>query len=147
MPAQLFRLQPAGPAWAYKTYRIYSPPSHRRKATCEEVECPNWQRGWLTALDVAVPQQAQLADWIRLSSKRHFSAERVGTTVRFTFPAGQSCFTPHTLPVREPVFLVQGGDWRGNPRAAPTVRHSGIQAWVDDFAENQQAIRDRVERN
>jgi len=143
---QVSRWQPAGPAWAYKTYRILSPPSHRRKATCEEVECERWRKGWKTCLDVADPKHASAANWIRLHSGLKFTAHEIGTAVTFTFPAGQSCWAGHTVPFKPHLFLVHGGDWRGNPRGVPVVRHSGVQAWVDDFGENQQLIRERIGR-
>lgn len=145
--AQVSRpFQPDGPAWAYRTFRMLSPASHRRPASCEEVECERWQRGWLTALDVSDPKHAETANWIRLKSGRRFTVDEVGSAVTFSFPPGQSCFAPHTVPFKPHLFLVQGGDWRGNPRNIPVVRHSGVQAWVDDFGENQQAIIDRVQR-
>lgn len=143
---QASRWQPDGPAWAYRTYRMLSPMSHRRPATCEEVECKWWMNGWTSLLDVSDPKQAGQANWIRLHSKRHFTVTQDGTCVTFTFQPGQNCFNKHTIPYKPHLFLVQGGDWRGNPRSVPVVRHSGVQAWVDDFAENQQAIKDRVGR-
>lgn len=140
------RWAPEGPAWAYKTYRIVTPRSHRRPASCAELDCEKWRNGWLTALDAGNPRQAKLADWIRLHSKRSFTVEQIGMAVKFVFPAGQQCFEPHSVRCKPPLYLVQGGDWRGNPRGVATVRHSGIDSWVDDFASNQQAIADRVGR-
>lgn len=137
---------PQGPPEAYKTYRMVSPPSHRRPATCAEAECKWWKNGWTSILDVSDPNQARMANWIRLHSQRHFTVHQAENTVTFTFQPGQNCFNKHTVPYKPHLFLVQGGDWRGNPRGVPVVRHSGVQAWVDDFGENQQAIRDRVER-
>lgn len=138
--------QPAAGPEAYRTYRMLSPPQNRRRASCEEVDCERWRHGWLTALDVADPKAAEAANWIRMKSGRKFTFEEVGTAVTFTFPAGQQCFKPHSVPERPFILLVQGGDWRGNPRRVPTVRHSTMDDWVDDFATNQQAIRDRIER-
>ncbi len=135
----------AGPE-AYQTYRMFSPSSHQRLATCEEVECERWERGWLSALDVSDPECAKVANWIRMKSGRRFTVEEVGTVVTFRFPAGQQCFKKHTVPSRPYLLLVQGGDWRGNPRRVPTRRHVSMDDWVEDFAGNQQAIRDRIER-
>lgn len=138
--------QPDGPAWAYRTYRMLSPASHRRRASCEEVECERWRRGWLTALDITIPAHAEAATWIRMKSGRHYTMQETGSAVTFTFPPGQTCFAAHTIPYKPHLFLVQGGDWRGNPRGVPVVRHSGVQAWAEDFAENQQEIIDRIGR-
>ena len=142
----VFRPEPDGPAWAYKTYRMLSPRSHRRRATCAEVECERWQRGWKTCLDVADPKHAEAANWIRLKSGRSYTVTEVGTAVTFLFPAGQSCFTEHTIPFKPHLLLVQGGDWRGNPRGVPTIQHTSMNNWVEDFTENQAAIRQRVQR-
>jgi len=143
---QVSRLQPVGPAWAYKTYRILSPPSHRRPATCEQVDCVRWRKGWKTCLDVADPKHAEAATWIRNKSGRRFTVTEVGTAVTFSFPPGEDCFAGHTVPYKPHLFLVHGGDWRGNPRGVPVLRHSGAQAWADDFGENQQLIKDRIGR-
>jgi hypothetical protein len=143
---QVSRIEPQFPAWAYKTYRILSPPSHRRKASCEEVECERWRRGWKTCLDVADTKHAEAANWIRLHSGLRFDVHEQGTAVTFTFPAGQSCWAAHTVPFKPHLFLVHGGDWRGNPRGVPVVRHSGAQSWADDFGENQLLIRERIGR-
>lgn len=138
--------EPDGPASAYKTYRIVSPPSHLRPATCEEVDCERLAKGWHTYLDVSDPAHASTANWIRLHSGRKYVLEQSGTAVSFFFPPGQQCFIAHRVVDRPPLFLVSGGDWRGNPRGVPTIRHSGVQAWVDDFGENQQAIHDRISK-
>lgn len=137
---------PKGPPEAYKTYRMVSPPSHRRKASCEEVGCIRWKNGWKTCLDVSDPKHAEAATWIRMKSGRKFTVEETGTGVTFYFPPGQDCFRGHTVPYKPHVLLVQGGDWRGNPLGTPTLRHSSMENWVEDFAENQSAVRDRVNR-
>lgn len=137
---------PDGPPEAYRTYRMFCPPANQRRARCEEVECERWERGWLTALDVSDPKHAEAANWIRLKSGRAFTVTENGTAVTFAFPAGQQCFAKHTVPFKPHLLLVQGGDWRGNPRRVRTVVHATMDDWVDDFATNQQAIRDRIER-
>jgi hypothetical protein len=143
---RVHHFEPVAPAWAYKTYRMVSPPSHRRKAACAEVECERWQKGWTTYLDIADPRHAEAAHWIRARSGRAFTAKENGTGVTFSFPAGQDCFQGHTIPYKPHLLLVQGGDWRGNPRGVPTVQHHSMSDWVEDFAENQSAIHDRVKR-
>lgn len=137
---------PDGPPEAYKTYRMVSPPSHRRRATCEEVECERWQKGWTTYLDVSDPQHAEAANWIRMKSGRKFTFTEEGTGVKFFFPAGQQCFGKHTIPFKPHILLVQGGDFRGNPLGTPTRRHVRMDDWVEDFAENQIEVRERIKR-
>lgn len=143
---KVHHFEPKGPAWAYKTYRMVSPPSHRRTATCKEVDCERRRKGWTTYLDVADPEHAEAANWIRMKSGRKFTVTEEGTAVSFFFPQGQDCFARHTLPFKPHLLLVHGGDWRGNPMGVPTRKHATMNDWVEDFAENQIAVRERVER-
>ena len=59
--------------------------------------------------------------------------------VEFTFEAGQSCFEQHVLPARDPIYLVRGGDWRGNPTGERHVHTSG-----EDFVDEWQNHADRL---
>lgn len=73
-----------------------------------------------------------------------------GLTV-FEFPAGQVCFASgneaHRVPLeRQPLYLVRGGDWRGNPRGTPGRQHARPEDWVDDFATHQQQLDDTLRR-
>jgi hypothetical protein len=134
------------PAEAFKTYQIVAPIStHFRKATCEEAQCRGYTLGWKTKL---LPDSGQ-ARYIRSSSGRRFTEERnADGTVTFTFPPGQMCFraSEHLVSLeREPLYVVKGGDFRGNPHGVPSVRRNA-RDWVDDFATHQRAIADRVER-
>lgn len=140
----MFRIQPGMPVGAMKTYRILQPVgSHFRPATCEEVECPNYANGWITR----VPAGSDLAEFIASGgTKRHFrettgldQAER-----EFMFPDGQQCFTQHQVPLeREPFYVVQDGDWRGNPTGR--TRTTTAEDWVDDFANNQDALKRAIQ--
>ena len=77
------------------------------------------------------------------------------TTV-FVFDAGQPCFQAgqHRAPLeREPLYVVRGGDSRGNPTRFRRV-HASADSWVDDFATNQdhlntaaQRVRKKVRKN
>ena len=69
-----------------------------------------------------------------------------GLTV-FTFEPGQDCFAQHRVPLeRDPLFLVRGGDWRGNPTGLQPYRHHRGEDWVDDFADHQDRIARQIER-
>jgi hypothetical protein len=148
------RLTPRLPSQAMKTYHIARPaPTHFRKADCREVECAAWRNGWTTVIDVAraaragLPSGGDQANYIRLHSGRHYTHTQTGTLVTFRFPPGQQCFTAHQVPVgREPVFAVTGGDWRGNPRGTAPVRFRSPRQFVDDFAEHQSRLADRMKR-
>lgn len=137
------RIMPNAPAQAYKTYAISSPiQTHFRPGTCEEAGCPNLAAGFVVRVDERLELGQRQAYYIRKQSGRRFTESRDETGLTaFTFPAGQQCFTQHQISLQRPEnFLVRGGDWRGNPLATPTLRHSRPEFWVEDFAEHQDRI-------
>lgn len=140
---QVTRLPPALGAADMKTYGLIAPSStHFRDATCDEVNCPNLERGWQTFVDESTDLGQRQAHAIRSLLGRHFTEEPgvAGGTV-FTFPPGQQCFEQHKVPLeREPLYVVRGGDWRGNPRRTPTRQHIRAEHWVEDFAEHQDGV-------
>lgn len=158
------RFPPRMPPQAYKTYHVARPMlverdgtarpgSHWRAATCQEVDCAAYRRGWKTVIDVSrrarggLPSGMAQANFIRLHAGRHFTAVQDGDLVTFTFPPGQKCFTQHRIPVgREPIFAVTGGDWRGNPTGMRPVRFANHRRFVDDFGEHQQRLADRYKK-
>lgn len=145
-----FRFDPALPASARKTYAIKAPKStHTRPADCAEVECKAYLNGWQTTCDEATELGGWQANYIRKESGRGFTEERDarGVTV-FTFKAGQRCFASdgHRVSIDRPaLFVVRDGDWRGNPRGTRPYVHTSPDDWVDDFANHQQAIADRLQ--
>lgn len=144
---QAFRLTPAGRPEQYKTYSILSPVStHTRQVECSEVECEAHANGWVSRVDVSTDLGIRQAVYIRKSSGRVFKATQEGTIISFTFPAGQRCFAEHRVGIdRPPLYLVRGGDWRGNPHRIPVVEHKP-EDWVDDFATHQQRVADAVQK-
>lgn len=145
----LNRIMPKLPAGAMKTYQVVAPKaSHWRNATCAEVECQAHANGWVTAVDEATELGQRQAGYIRRDSGRAFTERRTpeGGT-EFVFPPGQRCFRAHSVPLeREPLYVVRGGDWRGNPSGAPARRHTRPDFWVEDFATHQQALADRLQQ-
>jgi hypothetical protein len=138
----LTRLEPAGPVHAYQTYQIVSPIStHFRDGTCDEAGCLAQRNGWRTTVDESTDLGARQAHYIRKQSGRRFTESRTETGLTaFTFEAGQRCFATHKVPLERPeLYVVRGGDWRGNPRGE-VRRHSGPDSWVNDFAEHQDRI-------
>lgn len=138
-----FRLPPALPVTAVKSYQAVSP---ARPATCEQVACGAYLNGWQTI----VPEGSDHAALVRsLSGRYRFTeAAQPGGLVEFTFPPGQQCFqaSQHRLPAEGAErWIVRGGDWRGNPRGEFT-EHTRAEFWVEDFAEHQQALADRLEK-
>lgn len=138
----MFRIVPQVPAHLYKTYEITSPIStHYRTGTCEEAGCLAHQRGWQTSVDESTDLGQRQAHYIRTMSGRRFTERRteLGLTA-FLFEAGQKCFAEHKVSLERPeLYVVRGGDWRGNPRRE-VRRHSGPDSWLNDFAQHQQTI-------
>lgn len=133
---KLNRITPRLPVQVMQTYAIAAPvPTHFREATCREVECPHFERGWATYVDENTELGQRQADYIRRHSGRRFkeSREKEGVTT-FTFPQGQTCFRPHQVRIDRPeIFSVSGGDFRGRttePRILPA------HGWVEHMQEN-----------
>jgi hypothetical protein len=132
------------------TFAIAQPLStHFREAACREVECEPFKHGWETFIDERTPLGVQQAGYIRARSGRTCYEHRNehGVTV-FRFPPGQECFQrPHQVPLERPaLYVVRGGDWRGNPRRVPTIRHTRPEDWRDHFAEHQDTLATRMQQ-
>jgi hypothetical protein len=140
------RIEPKGSPEQYKTYAIVSPmDTHTRVASCAEVDCPNYLNGWRTTLDLSTDIGKMQARYIRDKSGRAFEVISDSPLV-LEFRAGQKCFTEHRVPLhREPLYVIRGGDYRGNPMALPVVQRSE-RDWLDDFGDHQQKIRQARER-
>jgi hypothetical protein len=149
----VFRIEPKLPVQAMQTYGLSAPQAtHYRRASCREVDCPNYVNGWMSGFDVTDPDQAYAAKMLRLHSGRLFTVQELAGAsgriekVVFTFGPGQECFLKHSVPLeREPVYYLRGGDWRGNPTGRKTV-FSSSTPFVDDFGEHQERIKTLVER-
>ena len=146
---QPFRVPPALPAAAMKTYQIAAPlATHWRPATCEEAECLAYLHGWQTSCDESTELGQRQVAYIRHDKTRKHAERRAetGLTV-FEFGPGQKCFRPHRVPNTRPErFLVTGGDWRGNPLGTRPREHARPDDWVEDMAESLDEIRTRHER-
>jgi hypothetical protein len=128
------------PPQMYKTYMIRRPlTTHWRRATCAEVECPRYLRGWKSVLDLSGQDGQNAAAWIRHMSGLRFTESVTGPhQVTFLFPAGQLCARSgrHRLPLeREPIMLMRHGDHRGNPDSVSRL-FSKPEDWRDDFGEH-----------
>jgi hypothetical protein len=161
---ELFRIEPNVGSEAYKTYSLAAPIStHTRPGVCGEVEaacsnavletdpcfelhCGPNAHGFAIVADVSTLLGQKQANYIRLKSGRHFTANQAGDLVTFTFPAGQQCFDPHRVSLeRDPIFSTVGGDYRGNPMRTPR-RIMKPADWVDDFGNHQIGIADARQR-
>ncbi|MHB9857611.1 hypothetical protein [Streptomyces sp. YIM S03343] len=147
MSRPLNRVEPAMPAAAYKTYRIVAPvATHFRPASCVEVDCPNFLNGWKVRTDTLDAQMVHAAthagrkfQWLHVSEMENW----------LVFEAGQPCFqaSEHRTRLDRPeLYVVQGGDHRGNPRGTQARRHVSADDWRDDFAEHQSKLSDEQKK-
>jgi hypothetical protein len=140
---ELFRMPTALPVTAMQTHVIAAPlATHWRTATCEEVQCAAYLNGWklaLTGLDEGDIWQA------RNCGRRYVEVPDDGGPV-LVFEPGQPCFktSKHRIRTDRPeLFVVRGGDHRGNPLKIPDQRFSGPDAWQDHMATHLEKIQNR----
>ena len=142
---RLNRIEPRLPVTAMKTYEVAAPLlTHWRNASCSEKKCPAYTEGWITACDETTTLGAAQADYIRHNSGRSFTETREDGLTVFTFAPGQDCFEQHLIKIGRPeLFIVRGGDWRGNPRREQ-MTHDSPDNWVEDFAEHQDRLAEAL---
>jgi len=129
------RIQPSMPVQAVETFGIQSPlDTHFKSVSCEVAECVRNRDGWRTVLDTSTVEGAKQAKWIIDFSGRKYTKVEQGPVVTFTFGPAQQCFQRHKQPLGRPeLYLVRGGDWRGNPMG--TVRqHTRPEFWLEHSA-------------
>ncbi len=145
------RVTPQLPASAMQTYSIQAPPAtHWKAAGCQESNCANWRNGWRVHIErVAARANGELLLRDIKASGKRFRIVDLGPGQTFwEFEAGQSCFDGdllrHRVRVGRPeLFVVRGGDWRGNPRGDQRV-HTDIADWVDDMQEHRDKLMTRL---
>lgn len=138
---KLSRPEPGVDPRFMQTFQIAAP-THTgrwwRKATCAQVQCDHFLRGWRSVVDESTEEGRGQAMYIRRNSGRGFTETRdeAGMTV-FTFHPGQMCFTASQHRVRDfdvpELHIARDGDWRGNPTGR-VIRHSGPDPWFDHMA-------------
>lgn len=146
MTRPLTRIQPQLPVTSVKTYQAVAASDQTIVAACQSVGCEAYRRGWDTMVDLATDLGKRQAAYIRTRSGRTFTELPVGTldgsdqAVIFRFEPGQRCFADHHT--RPAVYLVRGGDHRGN--TGLIREHVDPGDWVEDFAEHQDRLADRL---
>lgn len=132
-----------------QTFQVMAPTAtHTRKASCEEVECGSYLRGWRMSIDLGSELGQKQAYYIKHHSGRSYkvTGQREGV-VELEFAANQPCFSEHRVPNGlQAIFRVKGGDHRGNPRRTLTRTHKRPEFWVEEFAENQQLLKEQFDR-
>ncbi len=125
-----------------QTFQVKAPKGAYRPATCEEVECQMYAKGWKMQLDLQSGLGQKQAYYIKHQSGRSFTHEVLESgLVELTFKGGQPCFQEHQLRTDLPEsFIVKGGDSRGNPLRVPTRVHKRPETWLEEFAANQDRI-------
>lgn len=133
---------------AMQTYSLSRPRGSQfwRKATCEQIDCDAWRKGWITRL----PYGSELVEYILAGQSRRKFAEitAIGAAERsFLFEPGQACFqaSEHRMPIeREPLYVVRGGTVQvatGRPRQFTR----GVD-WMDSMHEATDRVVQAKER-
>jgi hypothetical protein len=140
------RIQPQGQVQDYKTYQIVSPLStHWRPATCAEVDCMNYLKGWRLRVEGLPPEMVHTAK----TCGRKFTELHVSATENWlVFEAGQPCFRAqqhHKLLDKQEIYVVRDGDFRGNPTGA-VRKHTSPEFWREDFAEHQEKLARQIQQ-
>jgi hypothetical protein len=140
----------AGPEH-FKTYSQTAPLStHWKRGTCEEVGCDDLRNGFVTTVNTDSELGRKQFYYLTHDKDRSYSMQRVGPTLfKFVYKPGNPCMrrASHRVPIGRPSFyLVAEGDWRGNPRRTPPMRHRRAEDWVEDFALHQRTIADAIQR-
>lgn len=137
--------EPQASPYAYETFQVRAPlATHWRPATCQEIDCEQYRNGWAVHVEQVGPELAHAAR----TSGRRFDEHRIGEGQTYlVFEPGQQCFesTTHTVRLeREELYVLRGGDWRGNPSGQ---RHDlSPTSWTDAFGANQESLADEARR-
>lgn len=143
------RINPRLPAKSFQTFQVVAPKAtHTKRASCEDVECGAYLRGWRMKLDLNTELGQQQARYIKHTSGRTWKIlSQVDGFVELEFAANQPCFQEHRVPNNRPeIYRVKGGDFRGNPLGTLTRTHKKPEFWVEEFAENQDRLNTAIEK-
>ena len=143
MSRPLNRVAPQLPVGAMQTYQAVATSDQMVVVACATADCQAWRYGWETKVDETTDLGKRQADYIRRESGRTFAELKAGDGLTvFRFEPWQRCFADHrTRPAR---YLVRRGDWRGD--LGTTREHVDVGDWVEDFAEHQDDLADRLRK-
>ncbi len=140
------RITPRMDPFAYKTYGLINPTeTHTVKVDCETFGCQNQREGFLVPAREGTPQGDAIAHAVRSQKQRKFTeVKQSDGSTHFIFEPGTECFAAHRMPIgRPPIYVVKDGDWRASDNRRV---HKRAEDWVEDFALNQEAVKEAVER-
>lgn len=127
----------------YKTFSIHVPADDWRPATCEEIDCPDFLKGWQVRVEGLPPKLLHAA---QKSGRRYRVLPVAANETWLIFEAGQPCFQASEHRIRKhekpELYLVREGDHRGNPRGTRPRQHLRPEFWQEHFAEHQQGLAD-----
>lgn len=137
---------PQMPTQSYKTFAIKSPlTTHYRRATCAEIDCPDYLNGWYLKIE-GTPED--LLYTARNAGRKYTVGEVMleenGEVFKaLIFEAGQACFreSTHVKSLERPEFFFAGrGDYRSfSHRKAH--QYDRPDQFVDDFEDHLARIR------
>lgn len=140
------RIPPQGRVQDYKTYQIVSPlKTHWRAATCPEVQCAEYERGWKLRVEGLAPEMLHAA---KTSGRKYTELNISATENWLVFEAGQPCFRARLhkkLLDKQEIFIARDGDFRGNP-TGNYRKHTRPEFWLEDFQEHQDKVARQIER-
>lgn len=139
------RIAPQGRPEDYQTFQVTTPRDGGILTACQDAGCRYWREGWKSEIDERTELGRRQAHYFRYQSGRTIEREQKtadGRTV-FRFAAHQRCFEEHWT--RPEIYVVRGGDWRGNPTGA-IRQHQSAADWVEHFGLNQQALASQTQQ-
>lgn len=135
---------------AHLTYAIRSPLTERT-ATCEEINCEAWRKGWHTALPNDADSLRTFRDACngRLDGLRReaisVDSETPGIVV-FAFMPGNPCFDAVTHRVRKEFYFVGPGETRRGFSVKASRQHANADDWREDMQEHLARVKRDEER-
>lgn len=111
--------------------------THRRPATCNEVDCKYLRDGWQMRIMVDTPMGERQMALVLQSGRKFTSFQESASTLLLTFEAGQQCYRAHTVDLDRPaLYLARQG-------AGPVQRIARPEDWVGEFSSHLDKIREQ----
>ncbi|MCH9011289.1 MAG: hypothetical protein IIC21_11740 [Chloroflexi bacterium] len=120
-------------------HRLLTPwDTHKRPATCQEIDCNEYLNGWTVVVDVTTEIGKSRQYTIEHEAGRRYTKSSLEEgKVVYDFEPGQACF----LQSRHTILIGRSPDHRilkagvSNSSAHPKGRLVGHTEWMDDYGE------------